>query len=207
LKIEIENINKSFQNNIIFKNLSCTIDNSSPNAILGANGSGKSTFIKIISGILNCDSGIIRYFSSSNTVIHSQDIFKYTAFLAPYVDLIEEFNIAEILNFHSRFVETLDGLSISNIIDLLDFSKYQNLKVKDYSSGMKQKAKIALCLFYRKHFLLFDEPCVNLDANAVEWYKEMTSLYLKNRILVVCSNNADHETFNCTKKINIEDYK
>lgn len=187
--------------------MSLVIDNESPVAVIGANGSGKSTFLKIISGLISYDSGNIKYFSENNTLITSQNVFKHTAFLAPYLDLIEEFNLIEILNFHTKFVQPVNNLTISNIIDLLEFSKYQNLTIKNFSSGMKQKLKIALCLFFNKPFLLFDEPCTNLDNIAIEWYKKMINIFLLNRALIVCSNNINHEIFNCTKIINIENYK
>ena len=129
------------------------------------------------------------------------------SFLSPYSELIEEFTLSEILQFNAHFTGFKKNILHHNhIIDLLCFSKYKNVLVKNFSSGMKQKLKIALCLFYNKPFLFFDEPCSNLDSKTKIWYKQMLAEHIENRILIIASNNDDDEIFNCTQKINIHNY-
>jgi len=205
LKIEIQNISKHFNAHLVFNNISAEIDNLNPIAILGKNGSGKSTLIKIISGIMSPDLGNINYYYNQKPIAKN-DIYKYVALTAPYLELIEEFTLQKILSFHLKFVPFLNGLSKNNVIQLLSLENNSNTKIKDYSSGMKQKLKIALSVFYSKPFLIFDEPFVNLDPNAIDWYNNIMLKYLNNRLLIVCSNNIQ-EVSNIKYRLFIENYK
>jgi len=203
--IEVENISKKYNNNFIFKNLSYSFLSDKPVAIIGANGSGKSTLIKILAGILTPDEGKIIY-RNNNVFIPEKEIYKFIAFLSPYSELVEEFTLFQIIEFNAKFSSFQKKLSTLDIIDMMNFSKYKNVLIKNFSSGMKQKLKIALCIFFKKYFLFFDEPCSNLDPPSKAWYRQIISEYLDNRLLIIASNSDEDETFYCTEKINIQNY-
>lgn len=135
------------------------------------------------------------------------NISTLSAFTASYTELIEEFNISEMLHFHAHFVKPLDGFSFPDIISALDFNKQAHLPLKNYSSGMMQKLKIGLTVFFNRPVLFFDEPCTNLDNTAIAFYKQILKEYMADRLLIVASNNHPDEIFNCTQIINIEDFK
>ena len=78
--------------------------------------------------------------------------------------------------------------------------------IKDYSSGMKQRVKLALALFADVELCLLDEPTSNLDEQGVEWYLNTLEKMPKNRTLIIASN-LEREYGFCTHKIDINQYK
>ncbi len=206
VKIIVDQISKSFNDKVIFKNVSFTVNSHEPLAVIGKNGSGKSTLLKCLSGILLPDSGTVKF--TENDIPSAPHITStLTAFCAPYTELIEEFNVSEMLHFHTNFVKPLSGFSLSDIITILDFSKHIHVPLKDFSSGMMQKLKIGLCILFSQPVLIFDEPCTNLDNSAVTLYKQLLKDYVYDRLLIIASNNHPDEIFNCTQTINIEAFK
>ncbi len=206
MKIIVDQISKSFNDTVIFKNISFTVESQKPLAVIGKNGSGKSTLLKCVAGILLPDSGAVTY-TENDTPFTIHNTSTLTAFAAPYTELIEEFNIAEMLHFHANFVKPLTGFSLSDIISVLDFNSQIHMPLKNYSSGMMQKLKIGLCVFFNRPVLFFDEPCTNLDNSAIAFYKQILNQFLLDRILIIASNNHPDEIFNCTQIANIETFK
>ena len=78
--------------------------------------------------------------------------------------------------------------------------------IKYFSSGMKQRVKLALAVFSDTPLLLLDEPTSNLDEQGIAWYRSLISKYGVNRTLVVCSNQQ-HEYDYCTHQLQLADYK
>lgn len=186
--------------------MSFTVSSHQPLAITGKNGSGKSTLLKCVAGILLPESGTVTFIENDFPIaLHNSSTL--TAFAAPYTELIEEFNIIEMLHFHANFIKPLTGFSLSDIISVLDFNSQIHVPLKNYSSGMMQKLKIGLTVFFNRPVLIFDEPCTNLDNTAIAFYKQILNQYLLDRILIIASNNHPDEIFNCTQTVNIETFK
>jgi len=203
LKITADNISKSYNNTKLFEALEFEIFKEAPLAILGKNGSGKSTLLKIIAGITEADQGNIIY-TYSNKIIPARDIFRNISFIAPYTELIEEFTLTEMLAFQNKFYKTIRDIQINDILKLLELERFKDVAIKKFSSGMKQRLKIGLAVFFEKKILLFDEPCVNLDKTAIDWYMSTLNTFLEDRLLVVCSNNNTYEYYKCQEKINLD---
>ena len=72
---------------------------------------------------------------------------------------------------------------------------------------MKQRVKLGLAMFSNSSLILLDEPISNLDKNGILWYKRNIKSILKDRIVIVCSNDIEDEYFFCTKRIDLSDYK
>lgn len=194
---------KSFNNTKIIQNIGFSVSPEKPCAITGQNGSGKSTLIKIIANIIKPDSGLLNYYDDNATLINHNNIHEFISFVAPYSELIEEFTLEEQINFHSKFVKPLSGFDTALIINKLNFEKQTKIKIKEFSSGMKQKLKIALALFFSKKILLFDEPCVNFDNKSIDWYGNTITSFSQNKIIIVCSNNAEFEYFFSNQRIEL----
>ena len=77
--------------------------------------------------------------------------------------------IKEFLDFHDGFKPFLPGITTDSIITTLSLEKAVNKQIRYYSSGMKQRVKLAQCIFSDTAIVLLDEPCTNLDATGIEF--------------------------------------
>ncbi len=205
MKIILEDIGKRFNREWVFKNINLEFENSGGVVILGGNGSGKSTFLKVLAGNTLPSEGSIKYLDEQSRTIASESIFRSLSFSSPYLELFDEFSLKETLNFHSKFKPLL--LGNTEIIELAYLDKATEKPIKHFSSGMKQRVRLALAVLSDCPILFLDEPTSNLDSKGISWYKEIIEKYAKNKLIFVGSNNQENEYFFCTKSINIEAYK
>jgi ABC-type multidrug transport system ATPase subunit len=206
MKIVLDKAGKQFSRNWIFRNLSLSISSPQKLAILGPNGSGKSTLLQMMSGHLSPTEGKIQ-FSQNGTSFDIENVFQQISIATPYLELIEEFTLTEIIDFHFKFKKPVNNLSTDEIIRLTELEKAKNKAFKFFSSGMKQRAKLALAILSDVQIVLLDEPLSNLDKAAGAWYRKMVEDYLKNKLVVVCSNHHPGEYDFCEQVMNINDYK
>src|SRR5689334_21604996 len=115
--ITLNQAGKKFFHNWIFRNLSFEFNTPQKIAILGANGSGKSTLLQVLSGQLSLSEGETKFFKS-NTVIEPDSVYKHVSIAAPYLELIEEFTMEEIIRFHFKFKKSVNNLSQKEIISI-----------------------------------------------------------------------------------------
>jgi ABC-type multidrug transport system ATPase subunit len=205
LKISLENIGKKFKNEWIFRDLSFEFLKNESIAIIGPNGSGKSTLMQALAGAIPINEGKVNYFNEEN-LIPDENWHELLSFSAPYLELIEEFTLAESVNFHIKFKPFQNDLTSSDFLQIIDLEKHKNKPVKNFSSGMRQKLKLGLAFYSRTQILLLDEPTSNLDQNGFEWYLHNVEKALKDKIVIVSSNEPKEYTF-CEKHLNILDFK
>lgn len=205
MKISLEHVSKRFQQHWIFKDINYTFSGPGAYALLGANGSGKSTLMRLIAGIQNTSRGKLLY-EYNGCTLQQKDIFRYLSFSAPGMELIEELTLKEFLDFHFAFKKPLSGLRTADIIDIIGLKAAAGKQIADYSSGMKQRVKLAQAIFSNTPLLLLDEPCTNLDQAGVEQYTGWIDEYTKDRLVIVASNDV-REYYFCREHIAVEDYK
>lgn len=205
-KISLENISKKFNNTFIIKDFSYDFKVAEYYVITGPNGSGKSTLVQLISGHRALSSGTINFFSGGKKIDENLS-YKSISFAAPYQELIEDFKLEEIINFHFKLKKFRAGISPEKLIKNINLEKHKNKLIKNFSSGMQQRLKLGLAIFAESSFLFLDEPTSNLDNENIDWYKETIKNNLENRAVIVCSNKNEDEYFFCDKEINIMDYK
>ena len=203
--IQVQNASKRFHHEWIFKNLDLELSTGDTIAITGGNGSGKSTLLKCLSGAIPLTSGAIQY-QSGATQIAEEQWFRSLALATPYLELPEEFTLSEVLSFHFQFKKPLQQRSNGEILEILGLEKHKSKAISQFSSGMKQRVKLALAIFSEVPLLLLDEPTTNLDKQGVTWYLDLVQQFTTNRILVICSNDPREFDF-CEKKIALEDFK
>ena len=203
MQIHLHNVGKRFNKQWIFRNLNYTIEDNECVAITGTNGSGKSTLLKIISSYIDPTVGSVEYHIKHSPILLEEVSTKIT-FCAPYVKLIEELSLEEHLNFHFRFKKSLD--SIPNICKRAGLSDALHKPILEFSSGMKQRLKLALSLFSENELILLDEPTANMDESGIAWYlKEINSLLHKKTIIIASNQRYEYEF--TQNEINILNYK
>lgn len=205
MEIILEDISRRFNQEWIFKNISYQFIQGESYAILGPNGSGKSTFLQVLAGSLAPSNGKLIY-SDKGKLIDASHIYKHLTLSAPYLELIEEFTLLEIINFHFKFKKMVDGWSPEKLIHLLQLEGSTNKQIRYFSSGMKQRLKLLLAFCSDSPILMLDEPTSNLDAQGVQWYLKMIDMFTADRLLIVCSNQV-HEYDFCAHQVNILAYK
>jgi len=206
MKISLAHISKRFQRHWIFKDINYSFESPGAYALLGPNGSGKSTLLRIISGMQGASLGKILFYDNNGQSIPTAEIFTHTSFCAPGQELVEELTLREFFDFHFSFKKILPHLSVDKIIELTGLKETEHKPIGDYSSGMKQRVKLAQAIFSDTPVLLLDEPCTNLDQQGIEQYREWMEVYAKDRLIIVASNDA-REYFFCKEQIVIEDYQ
>ncbi|MCB9332247.1 MAG: ABC transporter ATP-binding protein [Lewinellaceae bacterium] len=201
MNIQLTNAGKRFRFDWIFKNLNFHFQSGTAYALQGPNGSGKSTLMKILSGHLSLSKGQIA-FTENDRKIDGDAVYQKVSFAAPYIELIEEFTLEEALRFHSQLKPLLPEYSPERLYELLELPRTRLKEIRYFSSGMKQRVKLALAICSDTPVLLLDEPSTNLDANAVRWFKMLLERHSAGRLVVIASNDpADLES--CREGLNM----
>lgn len=199
MQIELNNIGKQYNREWIFDSVSHTFTNKEFSAILGTNGSGKSTLLQIIGGFVYQTRGEINY--SLPTAVAAENLYKYISIATPYLELPEEYTLRELIDFQRKFKSYINHLSTEEIIEITGLNKSADKPVKQFSSGMKQRVKLALAVLNESPVLLLDEPTSNLDAQGVKWYNMLVQKYAIDKIALICSNHLDTEMGFCTNRL------
>lgn len=205
MQINLSAAGKRFNREWIFRRCSISFNQGEAYAITGPNGSGKSTLLQIMAGSMALSEGTINW-HLNNTPLQAENIFQHISIAAPYLELIEEMSAREFLEFHHGFKPLLPGISIPEIVKEIGLEKAADKQIRYYSSGMKQRVKLAQAIFSNANSIFLDEPCTNLDRSGIELYQQLIERYTKGRTVIVSSNDVEEYAF-CTHRISISDYK
>lgn len=205
MQITLRQVSKRYNYDWIFKGIDYQFNAGGRYAVTGPNGSGKSTLMKVLSGHLSPSKGSVE-FRVGDKKIMPDEVYSQVSYAAPYIELIEELTLMEAIAFHRRFKPLVEGCETQDVIDLLAFPKSVEKQVRYFSSGMKQRLKLALAFCSQSSLLLLDEPTTNLDKQGVDWYLNLTERFLRQRTVVVASNVETDYSF-CPQVINIQDFK
>jgi len=213
MTIFLSDAGKRFNRDWIFRHFNYTFEAGQSYAIIGPNGSGKSTLLQVLSGGMMLNEGSVEFgvrsseFGvSGSTIISTEKIYNHISICAPYLEVVEEMTLKEFLAFHHGFKPFLPGITPDSIIAALGLEKAVKKQIRYYSSGMKQRVKMAQSIFSDTAIVLLDEPCTNLDTEGIALYHRLINDHCKNRLVVVSSNDEVEYKF-CREKININDYK
>lgn len=205
MKIFLDQIGKRYQRYWVFRHLTQEIPSGIKLALLGNNGSGKSTLLRILAGMQTATEGTISHEIETQTIANSE-LFRWLSFCAPGMDLPEELSLHEFFQFHFSFKRPIHGFNTQSIIQETGLTAFAHKPIADYSSGMKQRAKLAQAIFTDTPLLLLDEPCTNLDEQGVQQYLQWLHQYGQDKTILVASNDPREYQF-CTQQIRVEAYK
>ena len=199
MQISLTNVGKRYNREWIFRHVNHTFTSGQSYAITGSNGSGKSTLLQVIAGALMQSEGNIDYEGVSH-----ENAYQQIALAAPYLELIEEMTAMELLQFQSTFKTFL--LPFNQILEAMQLDKAAHKQIRHFSSGMKQRLKLAQVFFSQTSIWLLDEPTTNLDQFGIGLYQQLMKTYGKEKIVLISSNDAQ-EYAHCKEIISIESYK
>ncbi len=191
MKIVTENLGKRFNREWIFKKLNFTFESGNTYAIVGPNGSGKSTLMQVLWGQVFPSAGSLSY-SIDSREIKIEDCHRLVSIATPYMELIEEFTLEEMIRFHFKFKKPVNSHSTDEMIDLMVLDHARKKPISNFSSGMKQRLKLGLAFFSDTPALFLDEPTSNLDKKSIDWYQVNLSNSRGSRLVLIASN-VDYE--------------
>ncbi|MBJ6109505.1 ATP-binding cassette domain-containing protein [Hymenobacter sp. BT523] len=198
-------LGKRFQRDWIFRGLTRTFRPGSATAVLGPNGAGKSTLLNTLSGQLLPTQGELTY-ELAGRAVPVEDVPQHLAYAAPYLELLEELTLLELLQFHTSFKPLRPGITLDKLIDVMYLENARQQLVREFSSGMKQRLKLGLALYAAAPLLLLDEPTTNLDATGVAWYQEHVQATRAGRTLLLSSNVPAEYAF-CDEQLLVTDFQ
>ncbi len=197
MQVKLINAGKKFNSKWVFKNLNFAVETGLMHAITGKNGSGKSTLILMIAAYISPSQGNIQWkYKEKN--IHGNELHKHISIASPYLELIEEFTMVEMIQFQKKFKPYKNHLTDDEVVKLSLMEASRHKPIRQFSSGMKQRLKLVLSILGQSELLLLDEPCSNLDAEGVQWYHELLNHYCKDRSVVIASNHRTEEYPGCS---------
>ena len=205
MHIQLTNAGKRFNRDWIFRHFNYQFNAGHSYAITGSNGSGKSTLLQVSAGSMDASEGKVEFGSGSNTYL-PEDVYKQVSIVAPYLEVIEEMTAAEFLHFHASFKPLLPAVSVEEVINIIGLQAAAGKQIRFFSSGMRQRIKLAQAIFADVPVLLLDEPCTNFDAAGYALYKQLIQNYCSHKLMIVSSNDI-HEYDFCSEQISIADYK
>lgn len=202
MKITLQNLGKRYNREWIFRHIEYEFIVGKKYAITGSNGSGKSTLLQVIAGSLMHNEGSVEMHNGQ--LLPNEQHYQYISIAAPYLELIEEMTALEMLRFHSTFKQLI--LPAAEILQIVNLQASANKQIRYYSSGMKQRLKLALAFFSKTPILLLDEPTTNLDEDGIALYHQLIKNYTTNKLVIVCSNDKQEYIF-CEEVLEVGRYK
>jgi ABC-type multidrug transport system ATPase subunit len=183
--LKVENIGKHYLSQWLFRNISFSLNTGESIAITGHNGSGKSTLLQIVYGLVQQSEGSV--FFNERSIEKPEFVFSMTT---PSLELPMDFSMNDILKLY----QSLNKISIeSEAFGLQSMFSNKQMKqpLKNFSSGMLQRFKTALCLYSDSPVLLLDEPLTNMDSNGEKWYQNCVNEIKKNKIILFAGNQKN----------------
>ena len=205
ITLSVKQLKKSFGPKIIFSDI--TFDHQSkPLGISGSNGSGKSTFLKCLSGLLAPTRGIIQW-KYNGSELKSTALKQKLGYAAPYINLYDELSCTENLNFIAkmRHLQYKVSSSIDIWISKVGLSTVSDQPFGKLSTGQQQRLRLASALFYDPDILLLDEPGSNLDASGRDLIQEVVTAFDTPEKLIIVASNNPNEINLCERQFSIEE--
>ena len=203
-KLEARNVCKHFKNRTIFENINLEFDSGKIYGIVGPNGCGKSVLFKILSGLMQPNSGQILY--------NEKELYKDIHIL-PSIGLV--INDPQFYNYLSGYENLYILASIKNliseqdIINILEKIGLQNdkSKVKTYSTGMKQRLALAQAIMENPDVLILDEITNGIDKTGLNMVYDLLKQEKENgKIIIITSHRIQDIKILCDEVYEIDNY-
>lgn len=195
--LSTKNLTKTFNDKEVVKNVSFEIEEQTITGIIGRNGCGKTVLLKMLAGLYIPTSGSINYYGFE--VIKDYGVLIDTGFL----DNESGFNNLKLL---AILKNELNDDQIKEIMNYVKLDPYNKTKYKNYSTGMKQKLKLAQAIMENPKILILDEPFNGLDKESVKFFREkLKELKNAGKTIILTSHYEEDIKALCDKVYEMED--
>lgn len=199
LVIDVKKLNKFFNEQHAVIDLDLQVKRGEIFGFLGPNGSGKTTTIRMLCGLLTPDSGE-GYCLGYDIVKQSRDIKKHVGYMTQNFSFYEDLTVYENLEFIARIYGVKNVTQkIEKIIEQFEFKDTRNKLTGQLSGGWKQRLALAACLLHEPELLLLDEPTAGVDPKARrDFWEQIHELSLQGITTLVSTHYSD-EAERCTR--------
>ncbi|MDF2609459.1 MAG: transporter [Lachnospiraceae bacterium] len=199
--LEIKNLTKRYGKFTALNNLNLHINQGEIFGFVGPNGAGKTTAMKIIAGLLTCDTGEV-YVDGIGVKANPQEIKKKIGYMPDFFGVYDNLKAIEYMEFFASIygIEGKEARDISlRLIDLVDLTDHADSYVDSLSRGMKQRLCLARSLIHNPELLILDEPASGLDPRARYEMKEIIKkLHEQGKTIVISSHILPELAQMCT---------
>lgn len=208
--ITADQLGKKYRKEWIVRRVDLVLTAGSSYTFVGPNGSGKSTLLQLLAGSLPATEGTLSY-TDAGRVLEPEHWYRQISLAAPYLELVEELTLDELLTFHQTFKPFKAGLTPERVAERLLLSHARHKEIKFFSSGMKQRVKLGLAFFSESPVVILDEPTSNLDRQGFDWYLEQVHQLIQPadrppQLLLIGSNQPEEYAF-CPNVLDVLQWK
>lgn len=165
--IKLRDVSKSFGNHTVLRNLTFHVQQGEILGLLGPNGSGKTTIIRLLNGLLSREAGEVSV-NGLDPLIDGDTIRAMSGTLTEEAGLYEHLSGIDNLTFFAELYGIGDRMRIATLLDQFDLTAHQHKKVGTYSTGMKKRLGLAKVLLHEPDLLFLDEPTNGLDPDGIQ---------------------------------------
>lgn len=192
--IKVENISRSVKSKLLFKNISFDLPNNKIIGLLGANGAGKTSLFKAISGLSKIDSGKIKFYDENLHLMTLEERSNAGLNYVPqenslFDDLSLKENLEAIVELRFKEISSDKSKQIENLLDLMKLTDKANTKSKFLSGGEKRKTEILRAILLDSKFILLDEPFAGVDPISVEEIIKILKNFKKDLGIFISDHN------------------
>ncbi|MEN9334041.1 MAG: hypothetical protein RLY35_1221 [Bacteroidota bacterium] len=200
-EIRLTGLGKRFNGRWLFRHVKCQWKKGDRIAIIGSNGSGKSSLTAIIAGYMMPSEGDVVLCNNGQTIAE-HEVWKHISWTSPALELPEQMSYLELFEqvkvmrgFHASF-------SMDKMEEWMGLTPFRNQPLKSFSSGMRQRVKLILAFAVQSDVLILDEPTAHLDQQGIAWFAALIKEAQQSFIFVASNSNAD-ETFFCNQTFDV----
>ena len=201
--IKAEDLGKTYNLRPVISHLSLEIESGEIVAVTGANGTGKSTLIKLLASLLEpTTGGVARFCCGKSVREHAFPLL--TGLVAPYLSLYGEYTIRESVDLVSGLRGDISRTDRAyTIAEELGIAERFEDRVGALSSGMMQRVRFILALMHNPPFLFLDEPMSNLDSEGKSAISSLIRRRGADAVTVIATNDAE-DLHLCTSELRID---
>ncbi len=199
--LSVRNLKKSYKDVIAVNGISFDVNKNETVALLGPNGSGKTTTLKSIVGLVIPDEGEI-YINGINVLIAPKEARRYLSFLPQRISLYENLKVIEILEFF-RKLRDLPVQRVEYVIEMLSLKDILRKYARELSGGNIQRLGIAIALMPDVPILILDEPTLSLDPEGVMKFKSLLSSLKRDGRTILFTTHLLNEVDELADKVGI----
>jgi ABC-2 type transport system ATP-binding protein len=192
LAIDVQDVTKSFNGHVVVDGLAMQVRRGEIYGFLGPNGSGKTTFLRILCGLLKPDSGSGTCLGR-DVIAESDAIKRRVGYMTQRFSLYEDLSIAENLRFVADIYQMPGATrAVHDMLESLGLQRRSDQLAGQLSGGWKQRLALAACLIHKPELLLLDEPTAGVDPKARrDFWEEIHRLAAEGLTVLVTTHYMD----------------